>query len=375
MLRIVGRTDEALDSYRHCTAANPEVGGAWWYLASLPKHEMSDDEMAAMHDQLATDSLSDDSTIGLHFGLARAYEQRKDFQTAWTHYEQGNKAKRELVNYDPVKTEVDQKKIRDTFTIGTLANKISQKETSVTPIFILGMPRSGSTLIEQILSSHSRVEGGGELPHVMVITSGIVENDTDSLHYTEKIHEFGQEELSDFGLTYLQLASTHNSEGKSFLTDKMPANFVHAGFIHMILPQAKIIDSRRHPVATCLANYRQLYAQGKHQSYDLTELGEYYLEYVKMMDHWDTVMPGLVLRVDYEDMVVDIESQVLRILDHCELPFEKSCLEFHKSNRPVNTASSEQVREPIYGSAVEFWRNYEPYLDELSEVLSPLMRR
>ena len=237
------------------------------------------------------------------------------------------------------------------------------------------MPRSGSTLIEQILSSHSRVEGGGELPYIMLIASRIVENNEDSLHYTENINELGQEEFAEFGQAYLQLASTHNPEGKAFFTDKMPANFPHAGLIHMLFPQAKIIDSRRHPVATCLANYRQLYAQGKNQSYDLTELGEYYLEYIKMMDHWDTVMPGVVLRVDYEDMVRDIDSQVARILDHCGLPFEESCLDFHKSERSVNTASSEQVREPIYDSALDFWRNYEPYLNELSEILSPVMKR
>ncbi|MBJ89965.1 MAG: hypothetical protein CMO98_08920 [Woeseia sp.] len=374
MLRIVGRTDEALASYRHCTSVNPEFGAAWWYLASLPKHEMTEEEIVVMQDQLTADLLSDDAKIGLHFALARTYEQRKDFQTAWTHYEQGNKKKRELVNYDPVKTETDQKKIRDTFTSDKLQDASNREHFAETPIFILGMPRSGSTLIEQILSSHSSVEGGGELPYIMLIASRIVEKNEGSLHYTENINELGQEELDEFGQAYLQLASTHNPESKAFFTDKMPANFPHAGLIHMLFPQAKIIDARRHPVATCLANYRQLYAQGKNQSYDLTELGEYYLEYIKMMDHWDTVMPGVVLRVDYEDMVRDIDSQVARILDHCGLPFEQSCLDFHKSERSVNTASSEQVREPIYDSALDFWRNYELYLNELSEILSPVMK-
>jgi hypothetical protein len=243
----------------------------------------------------------------------------------------------------------------------------------VTPVFILGMPRSGSTLIEQILASHSRVEGTGELPYILMMTSSLVASKAGTLNYTELIDELDAAGLTRLGENYLGNAASHRVEGTPYFTDKMPANFPHAGFIRMILPHAKIIDARRDPLATCVANYRQLFAQGKNQSYNLVELGEYYLEYVKMMEHWDAVMPGAVLRVRYEDVVADLETQVRRVLDYCGLPFESACVEYHKSGRLVNTASAEQVREPIYRDAVSYWKNYEPYLDELREVLAPLL--
>jgi hypothetical protein len=185
--------------------------------------------------------------------------------------------------------------------------------------------------------------------------------------------ELGASEKTGLGRSYLHHAASHCSAKLPFFTDKMPANFLHAGFIRLILPHAKIIDARRHPLATCIANYRQLFAQGKNQSYDLVELGEYYLQYIEMMDHWDAVMPGAILRMQYEDVVADLPAQVHRLLDFCGLPFEEQCVEFHKSSRPVNTASAEQVREPIYRSGVEFWKNYESHLDELREVLAPVL--
>ncbi len=373
MLRIAGRQDDAHDSYRHCVAISPEIGSAWWYLSSLPRFEATDDDISTMFRQLDKQDFSDESRVGFHFALARAFEKRDDYEAAWAQYVLGNSAKRQIVSYDPVESELSQRKIRDTYTRTVIEGAAAQPSTSLTPIFVLGLPRSGSTLIEQILAAHSLVEGTGELPYILMMTKDLVSKQPGALHYTEFVRQWSDAELTQFGNSYLDLATTHCNDEAPFFTDKMPANYPHVGFILQILPHAKIIDARRDPMACCVANYRQLFAQGKNQSYDLGELGEYYVEYVKTMEHWDDVAPGTVLRVDYESVVDDFDNQVHRILDFCGLPFEDACLEFYKSARPVNTASAEQVREPIYRSAVEFWRHYEGHLDSLCEVLEPVL--
>jgi tetratricopeptide (TPR) repeat protein/LPS sulfotransferase NodH len=373
MLRITGFQDEANASYKRSVEVSPEIGSTWWYLASLHRYSASDEEVVTMQSQLESESLAPDSKIAFHFALARAFEKRESFTAAWEQYMQGNSLKRSIVKYDPVKIEVDQDRIKDVFNANFLASVSAQTPAAVTPIFVLGMPRSGSTLIEQILGSHSSLEGVGELPYVLMLTSSMIANKPDNLHYTEIMQQLSSHEITALGRSYLYHASTHCADETMFFTDKMPENFSHVGFIRSILPHAKIIDARREPMATCVANYRQLFAQGKTQTYDLNELGEYYLQYIDMMAHWDAVLPGEVLRVQYEEVVADLEGQVRRILDFCGLPFEQGCVEYHKSDRPVNTASSEQVREPIYTSAVEFWRNFDPYLEELREVLEPVL--
>jgi len=352
---------------------SPDIGSTWWYLASLHRYTASDDEVAAMQAQLGTGTLAPDSAVAFHFALARAFEKRDDYDSAWQQYLLGNEAKRALVNYDPVKSELNQRMIKATFSAELLSTRRAKTPSDITPIFILGMPRSGSTLIEQILASHSLVEGNGELPYILMMTASMIANKPGSLYYTDVIEQLDADELTGLGRSYLHYASTHSTEERPYFTDKMPANYPHIGFIRQILPHAKIIDARRDPMATCVANFRQLFAQGKNQSYDLTELGEYCLNYHEMMNHWDEVLPGQVLRVQYEDVVTDLDAQVRRMLDFCGLPFEQACVEFHKSDRPVNTASSEQVRVPIYQSGVEFWKNYEPHLDELREVLAPII--
>jgi tetratricopeptide (TPR) repeat protein len=373
MLRITGFQDEANASYKRSVEVSPEIGSTWWYLASLHRYSASDEEVVTMQSQLESESLAPDSKIAFHFALARAFEKRESFTAAWEQYVQGNSLKRSIVKYDPVKIEVDQDRIKDVFNANFLASVSAQTPAAVTPIFVLGMPRSGSTLIEQILGSHSSLEGVGELPYVLMLTSSMIANKPDNLHYTEIMQQLSSHEITALGRSYLYHASTHCADETMFFTDKMPENFSHVGFIRSILPHAKIIDARREPMATCVANYRQLFAQGKTQTYDLNELGEYYLQYIDMMAHWDAVLPGEVLGVQYEEVVADLEGQVRRILDFCGLPFEQGCVEYHKSDRPVNTASSEQVREPIYTSAVEFWRNFDPYLEELREVLEPVL--
>ena len=374
MLRIAGRRDDAERSYRQCVRVKPDMGHAWWNLASMHGFTATDEDVKQMQSQLDSGAMSPASAAGFRFALARALERRGDFAGAWEQYELGNAGMRALVEYDAVETALQQRMIRNMFRAVLVDQEPATTPTDKTPIFIVGMPRSGSTLIEQILASHSEVEGTGELPHIIMISKVLGATRADGLRYPELIAELDAAELTALGRAYLHHASVHCSQGKPYFTDKMPANFSHVGFIRLILPHAKIIDARRDPMATCVANYRQLFAQGKNQTYDLTSLGEYYLQYLEDMDHWDKVIPGVVLRVQYEDTVADLDAQVRRILDFCGLPFEQACVDYHESARPVNTASSEQVREPIYTSAVDFWRNYEPYLDELRDVLAPVLQ-
>ena len=373
MLRVAGRTDEARKSYARCTRVHPGIGTAWWYLASLHGYVANDEDCLLIQQQLDAGTADRESEVGFRFALARAFENRGQYDAAWQQYLLGNEAKRSLVSYDHARFKHDNQRIKETFSHSFFAGSAARTPADRTPIFILGMPRSGSTLIEQVLSSHSQIEGCGELAAIITLTSTLARKKPGSLHYTEIFEQLDADELTGLGRSYLHSAENHCSDGCQYFTDKMPANFPHAGFIHSILPHAKIIDARRGPLATCVANYRQLFAQGKYQSYDLSELGQYYLQYVEMMAHWDDVLPGKVLRVQYEDVVADLEGQVRRLLDFCELPFESSCVEFYKSRRTVNTASAEQVREPLYASGLDFWKHYDPYLDELRNVLAPVL--
>ena len=373
MLRIEGHSDEATKTYRQCINVRPEIGDAWWSLSTMRGYEATDDDVTAMTRMVDSQTVETAAEIPFRFALARAFEKREDYERAWEQYVTANSAKRALVKYDPVEIESQNRSIKEVLNAALIATKKASTPSDVTPVFVLGVPRSGSTLIEQILASHSSVAGCGELPYIIMLSASAAAGRADGLLYPKILNELDDSQLTGLGRSYLHYASSHNPGGKQLFTDKMPANFSHVGFIKLILPHAKIIDARRDPMATCIANFRQLFAQGKNQSYDLTELGEYYLQYVDMMSHWDEILPGAVLRVQYEDVVNDIESQVRRLLGYCELPFEEACVDFYKSTRAVNTASSEQVRQPLYSSAVDFWKNYEPYLDELREVLAPIL--
>ena len=372
MLRIIGNGDEAEASYRRCISVNPEIGSAWWSISSLHGYHASDEEVAQIQAQIGAASPSTESEVAFRFALARACERRDDYESAWQQYELANTAKRRLVSYDPVEIEVRHSKMTKVFNAEFCRQLQATDATGRSPIFILGMPRSGSTLIEQILASHSLVEGAGELPYIIMM-SAIDKNRPDRTQYPEMVAELDASRLVGLGKSYLYHASTHCSEDRPYFTDKMPANFSHVGFIHSILPNARIIDTRRDPLATCVANYRYLFASGKNQSYDLMELAEYYLQYVQIMDHWNAVLPGVVMRVQYEEVVNDLESQVRKVLDFCGLEFEQDCLEFYKSDRVVNTASSEQVRQPIYKSGVDYHKNYDSHLDVLREILAPIL--
>ena len=373
MQRIAGNRREAIASYEKCTAVQPEFGDAWWNLASLKGYQLSDEQIQTIQNQISAGELSADSEVGMRFALARTSEASGDFDAAWQDYNLGNSLKRTLINYDPVQSEVTHDAIIESFTSDFLDRGSRDTASKHTPIFILGMPRSGSTLIEQILASHSMVEGAGELPYVVMLSSSLGRQHADGLRYPEVMSELNEAQLDALGNAYIYHSSAHRRLGLPCLTDKMPANFSHVGLIKMILPGAKIIDARRHPMATCVANFRQLYAQGKNQTYDLIEFAEYYLEYCRIMDHWQEVLPGQVLPVFYEDVVADLEGQARRMLEFCNLPWEETCLDFHKNARPVNTASAEQVREPIYTDAVEFWKHYESQLEDVREILAPLL--
>ena len=375
MLKTLGQQSEGIAAYRRCLAIEPEFGEAWFSMANLKTYRFDDAEIAEMRQRLESDTVNETSRVNFLFALARAYEDRRDYATAWQYYEQGNARQRLLVSYDPVLTETVNDDLIAFFAADFFRSHAGVGNPDPSPIFILGMPRSGSTLVEQIIASHSRVEGTSELPYIGRLTKSLNRNRADGMRYPEVLNELEPRHFSRLGQNYLDMARMHRVEGTPHFIDKMPNNFPLVGFIHAILPNAKIIDARRHPLDACTGNLRQLYARGQAFSYDQTDIGEYYLQYQRMMDHWDQVLPGKVLHVQYEDVVADLPRQVERILKHLGLPWEDACLDYHATQRAVRTASSEQVRQPIYTSGIGYWRHYEAQLEELREVLEPILDR
>ncbi|HEX6260107.1 MAG TPA: sulfotransferase, partial [Woeseiaceae bacterium] len=370
MLRIHGRRQESIAAYRRCTEIRPDLGDAWWSLATFRGLAFTESERETMRRQLARAEPGSDATIALKFAMARACEKEGDYEQAWAYYEAANEAKRRTVAYDPVELETQHDLRLRVFDEPVVPRGGGR---GVRPIFITGVPRSGSTLIEQILSCHGEVEGCGELPYVIMLAAKLTKDREGGAHYPEIVAALSTDEWLALGDEYLRHSLAHRSARTFCFTDKMPANFGHLGLIRLMLPEAVFIDARRNALDTCVANYRQLFAQGKNQSYDLLELGEYYLEYLRVMRHWERVMPGRILTVHYEDVVQDLDGQVRRLLAHCGLEFDERCLRFHESRRLVNTASSEQVREPIYEDAVGYWKHYEPKLGPLKEILAPVL--
>ncbi len=358
MLKTLGDQQEGIAAYQRCLALEPDFGEAYYSLANLKTYRFADSEIEQMQRQLENEKLNDTSRVNFLFALAKAFEDRKDFAQAWRYYEQGNATQRMLVSYDPVQTETINDELIAFFNADFFAATAGHGDPDPAPIFVLGLPRSGSTLVEQIIASHSQVEGTSELSYIGRLTKSLNHNRADAMRYPQVLAELQPRHFQRLGQDYLEMAARHRVEGTAHFIDKMPNNFPSVGFIHSILPNAKIIDARRHPLDACVGNLRQLYARGQTFSYDQNDIGEYYLQYLRMMQHWDEVLPGKVLRVQYEDTVADLETQVRRILDFLELPWEDSCLHFHATERAVRTASSEQVRQPIYTSSVGFWRHY-----------------
>ena len=373
MLKTLGDQSGGIEAYRRCLELQPDFGEAFWSLANLKTYHFAETEIAVMRERLDSGDPGETSRINFLFALAKAFEDRGDYQRAWRYYTEGNARQRQQVYYDPVQTEVLNDQLTAFFTADFFEAVRGVGCADAAPIFIVGLPRSGSTLIEQIISSHSQVEGTGELPYIGRLTHSLNRNRADGLQYPAVLAELEPRHFERLGREYLALADRHRLDGAPLFIDKMPNNFPGIGFIHCILPRARIIDARRHPLDACVANLRQLYARGQTFSYDQSDIGEYCLQYHRMMDHWDTVLPGRVLHVRYEDIVDDLETQVGRMLDFLQLPREDACLRFYDTERAVRTASSEQVRRPIYTSGVGFWRHYAPYLDELIEILQPLL--
>ncbi len=369
VLKTLGQQEEGIQAYRDCIKLKPENGETYWSLANLKTFSFSEDELAEMVKMVDTQTLEAQSEVNFLFALGKAYEDKKDFDQAWHYYDAGNQKQRSIIQYDPVQTEAQNDDLIKVYTKELMEQFKDQGHKDASPIFVLGLPRTGSTLIEQILASHSQVEGTSELPYIGRACSSLNRNRADGINYPEAMRELHAQNLVALGQQYLDNAKMHRKENKPYFIDKMPNNFPSVGFIKLILPNAKIIDTRKHPFDACLGNYKQLFAKGQTFTYDQTDIGEYFLQYERLMNHWDEVAPSAVLHVQYEDTVMDFEATVRRILDYCGLPFEEACLNFHETERAVRTASSEQVRQPIYTGAINRWRHYEKHLEELIEVI------
>lgn len=374
--KTLGQYESAVDAYHAALASQAQHGDAYYSLANLKIYSFSDDEIDNMHVQESNPNLSHIDRIYLCFALGKAYEDKQDFKSSFKYYERGNRLKKAQRRYNAERMSEDLKAQRDVCTAEFFESRSGTGHDAPDPIFIVGLPRAGSTLLEQILSSHSQIDGTLELPNILSLSQRLRRRgrESDASGYPEILRELSEEELATFGEQFISDTRIHR-HGAPFFIDKMPNNFRHIGLIQLILPNAKIIDARRHPMACCFSGFKQLFAEGQEFSYDLTDIGQYYRDYVELMDHWDEVLPGKVLRVHYEDVVADLEPQVRRLLDYCGLPFEQACVDYHTTERAVRTPSSEQVRQPIFKSGLEQWRNFEPYLDPLKAALGPVLNR
>jgi tetratricopeptide (TPR) repeat protein len=374
-LKTAGRQDEAIAAYRRCIALDPAFGEAWWSLANLKTFRFDADDLALMRRQLGNAALPTEHRFHLEFALGKALEDAADYAKSFVHYAQGNDLRRGTLYYNPGDNAARVRRIKRTYSREFFAERAGTGCQAPDPIFILGMPRAGSTLIEQILSSHSAVEGTMELPEIISITRDLRRqvDDAQSQPYHDALAALDPDALRELGEQYIERTRIHRKTDAPRFIDKMPNNFPHIGLIHLALPNAKIIDARRHPLACCFSNFKQHFARGQSFSYGLDDIGRYYRDYVELMAHFDDVLPGRVHRVIYERMVEDTETEVRRLLDYCGLPFEAQCLRFYENDRPVRTASSEQVRRPIYRDGVDQWRHYEPWLGPLEAALGPVL--
>jgi tetratricopeptide (TPR) repeat protein len=376
VLKALGHQQEALREYRAAIALKPDFGEVYWSMANLKVFRFETSEVAAMQEQVQREDLSPSADVHFRFALGKAFEDAGDFDRAWEAYHTGNQRQRQQVSYDPVGFEVRHEEIAEVFSREFLETHASQGYESDAPIFIVGLPRSGSTLIEQILASHSQVEGTLELPTLGEIAVSVGRYQRGRVEYPEAVRELRGRDFRAYGQQYIDQTRIFRTTGRPSFTDKLPNNFSHIGFAHLILPNAKFINARRHPLDSCLGSYKQLFGKGQHFTYDMDELALYYRQYHDTLRHWHRVLPGKVLDVHYEETVGDLETQVRRILDHCGLPFEEACLHFHETRRPVRTASSEQVRQPLYTRALGTWRRYEkhlgPWKEELADVIAEL---
>jgi tetratricopeptide (TPR) repeat protein len=370
-LSTAGREAESIEAYHRCIALLPQCGEAWWSLANLKTYKFSEAEIVSMREQLAREDLGAEDRFHLHFALGTALEDRRQYASAFEQYAEGNRLRREQISYSAADTSALVERAKALFTPQFLAERAGYGADAADPIFIVGLPRSGSTLLEQILASHSRVEGTMELPNIIAMVSKLVGQPAKDpgTRYATALAELTAGRCRELGQQYLEETRIQRKLGRPYFIDKMPNNFLHTGFIHLILPRAKIIDARRHPLACGFSLYKQHFARGQNFSYSLDDIGHYYRDYIELMAHFDTVLPGRVYRVIHEELLADTEAQVRSLLAHCGLDFEDSCLRFYENERAVRTASAQQVRRPISRAGMDQWRHFEPWLAPLRETL------
>jgi tetratricopeptide (TPR) repeat protein len=372
--KTIGKLERAVAAYRAVYALRPDFGDAFWSLANTKTYMFPDSEIEHMQDYEARATTSALDRIHFCFALGKAWEDRQDFQRSFEFYRRGNELKREELSYRSPITEKRVAAQQKVCTRSLFEERGKLGFEAPDPIFIVGLPRAGSTLLEQILASHSQVDGTLELPDILSLAYRLGGREAfdpaKEPQYPAILATLDGDFFRRFGEQYLENTRVYRSGAPLFI-DKMPNNFLHIGLIRLILPKARIIDARRHPMSCCFSGFKQLFAEGQEYTYGLLEIGNYYRNYVALMQHWEQVLPGFVLRVQHEDVVNDLEGQVRRMLDFLGLPFERSCVDFHETRRNVRTPSSEQVRQPIFQSSLEQWRNYEPWLGPLKEALGP----
>lgn len=372
MLKTVGRQEDGVAAYRAALAAQPDLGEVWWSLANLKTVKFTDEDVAAMETALAGDPGHEDA-LHLHFALGKAYADRHEAEASFRHYARGNALRSEELGYEPETIAALVDRTIEVLTPEFLAAHEGVGDPSPDPIFILGLPRAGSTLLEQILASHSQVEGTMELPDIPAIAMREAKKAGGDLRdWPDAVAELPDARFAELGEEFLARTRVQRKSGKPFYIDKLPNNWSYAGFIHLILPHAKIVDARRHPLDCCFSNFRQHFAKGQGFSYSLDHIGRYYADYVRAMDHYDAVLPGRIHRVIHERLLDDPETEVRALLAYLGLPFEEACLAFHETDRAVRTASSEQVRRPINRDGVGQWEPYRAWLGPLEAALGDL---
>ncbi|WP_405242390.1 tetratricopeptide repeat-containing sulfotransferase family protein [Lentisalinibacter salinarum] len=373
MLKSVGRRDDCIRAYRKAIELAPGYGEAYWSLANLKTHSLTDEELEAIGRQLDLTGLDERDRWHLHFAMGKGLEDRESYEESFRHYAEGNRLRRARTAYDIGDMAEHVRRSRALLTGPFFADRAGYGAGAADPVFIVGLPRSGSTLVEQILASHSQVEGTMELPNIAAIARTLDGGDGSATAYPESLAQLTAGESRALGERYLEETRVQRKDGTPFFVDKMPNNFAHIGLIHLILPNARIIDVRRHPMACGLSLFKEHFARAQQFSYDLATIGRYYRLYAELVAHYDAVLPGRVHRVVYEHLVEDTEAEVRRLLEYCGLPFEEACLAFHENRRAVSTASSEQVRQPIFRSGLDYWRHYQPWLGPLEAELGDLV--
>lgn len=375
-LKTVGRLDAAIQAYRKCIELGQGIGVGYWNLANLKTYKLSDADITLLRSRIATGEGVPKDQAHTAFALGKALEDQQQFDESFHFYNIGNAIWRRSHPHNFRANEFNIARKIKILDKDFFASRGNFGSTKADPIFIVGLPRAGSTLLEQILASHSQVDGTGELPDIMSMAKNLGQKSgyNPELKYLDVLTRLTPEQCRELGEDYIRTTRNWRSGSACFI-DKMPNNFQHIELIHMILPNAKIIDVRRHPMACGFSGFKQLFASGQTFSYDLKDIGRYYRAYVILMDHWERALPGRVLRVQYEDIVTDTENQIRRVLDYCNLDFERACLRFYETKRDVLTPSAEQVRQPIYTQGLEQWRNFEAHLGPLKEALGTVLDR